>query len=220
MEHPLKKMRLFIWDFDGTLMDTYPVTFVAYLRLALADFGYTAPEAEIMEKMLVNTGHAVDYYTELYNLPQLRERYRFHGAHGPVAMPDVYPQVKDVLHRVRELGGINCIYTHRGADTFPMLEHGGLTELFDEIITPGHEGFATKPAPDAIFYLTEKYGVAPGETVIVGDLFFPESVQTGVELVPHLGGYFDAFGLVGFDLRQIGKDNNDIRAEFCPNKTV
>ena len=53
-----------------------------------------------------------------------------------------------------------------------------------------------------------------------GDLFFPESVQTGVELVPHLGGYFDAFGLVGFDLRQIGKDNNDIWAEFCPNKTV
>ena len=58
------------------------------------------------------------------------------------------------------------------------------------------------------------------KTVIVGDLFFPESVQTGVELVPHLGGHFDAFGLVGFDLRQIGKDNNDIRAEFCPNKTV
>ena len=169
MEHPLKKMRLFIWDFDGTLMDTYPVTFAAYLRLALADFGYTAPEAEIMEKMLVNTGHAVDYYTELYNLPQLRERYRFHGARGPVAMPEVYPQVKDVLHRVRELGGINCIYTHRGADTFPMLAHGGLTEFFDEIITPGHEGFATKPAPDAILYLTEKYGAAPEETVIVGD---------------------------------------------------
>ena len=169
MEHPLKKMRLFIWDFDGTLMDTYPVTFAAYLRLALADFGYTAPEAEIMEKMLVNTGHAVDYYTELYNLPQLRERYRFHGARGPVAMPEVYPQVKDVLHRVRELGGINCIYTHRGADTFPMLAHGELTELFDEIITPGHKAFASKPAPDAILYLTEKYSAAPEETVIVGD---------------------------------------------------
>ena len=169
MEHPLKKMRLFIWDFDGTLMDTYPVTFAAYLRLALADFGYTAPEAEIMEKMLVNTGHAVDYYTELYDLPQLREHYKLHGARGPVAMPEVYPQVKDVLHRVRELGGINCIYTHRGADTFPMLEHGELTELFDEIITPGHEGFATKPAPDAILYLTEKYSAASEETVIVGD---------------------------------------------------
>ena len=169
MEHPLKKMRLFIWDFDGTLMDTYPVTFAAYLRLALADFGYTAPEAEIMEKMLVNTGHAVDYYTELYNLPQLRERYKYHQAKGAVAMPEVYPQVAEVLDRVRELGSINCIYTHRGADTFPMLAHGGLTELFDEIITPGHEGFATKPAPDAILYLTEKYGAAPEETVIVGD---------------------------------------------------
>ena len=169
MEHPLKKMRLFIWDFDGTLMDTYPVTFAAYLRLALADFGYTAPEAEIMEKMLVNTGHAVDYYTELYNLPPLRERYKYHQAKGAVAMPQVYPQVAEVLDRVRELGSINCIYTHRDDTVFPMLAHGQLTEKFHEIIVPGHEGFATKPAPDAVFYLMKKYGVAPSETVMVGD---------------------------------------------------
>lgn len=169
MEHALKKMRLFVWDFDGTLMDTYPVTFAAYLRLALADFGRSAPEAEIMEKMLVNTGHAVDYYTTLYDLPQLRERYRFHGANGPVAMPETYPRVKEALQRIRELGGINCIYTHRGADTFPMLAHGGLTELFDEIVTPQHRAFATKPAPDTILYFMEKYGIAPEETVMVGD---------------------------------------------------
>ena len=109
MRRELKDMRLFIWDFDGTLMDTYPVTFAAYLRLALADFGHCAPEEEIMEKMLVNTGHAVSYYTELHHLPQLRERYKFYEAKGAVAMPKAYPQVVDVLDRVRELGGINCI---------------------------------------------------------------------------------------------------------------
>lgn len=165
----LKDMRLFIWDFDGTLMDTYPVTFAAYLRLALADFGYSAPEAEIMEKMLVNTGHAVSYYTELYGLPQLRERYQFYGRQGPVAMPETYAQVEAVLDRVRELGGINCIYTHRGSTIFPMLAHGRLTEKFEEIITPEHEGFATKPAPDAVLYLMEKYAAAPEETVMIGD---------------------------------------------------
>ena len=165
----LKNMRLFIWDFDGTLMDTYPVTFAAYLRLALADFGYSASEEDIMEKMLVNTGHAVDYYTELYHLPRLRERYRFHEAKGAVAMPKAYPQVVDVLDRVRALGGINCIYTHRDDTVFPMLAHAQLTEKFDEIIVPGHEGFGVKPAPDAVLYLMEKFGVTPEETVMVGD---------------------------------------------------
>ena len=169
MHMELKEMRLFIWDFDGTLMDTYPVTFSAYLRLALADFGYNPPEAEIMEKMLVNVGHAISYYTELYHLPQLRERYKFHEAKGAVAMPKAYPQVVEVLDRVHELGGINCIYTHRDATVFPMLEHGQLTEKFDEIIVPGHEGFAVKPAPDAVIYLMKKYGIPPEETVMVGD---------------------------------------------------
>ena len=169
MEHALKKMHLFIWDFDGTLMDTYPVTFAAYLHQALADFGYSAPAAEVMEKMLVNTGHAVSYYTERYDLPQLRERYKYYQAKGAVAMPETLPQVKDVLQRVRELGGVNCIYTHRDATIFPMLEHGQLTELFEEIIIPGSNAFATKPAPDTILYLMEKYGIAPEETVMVGD---------------------------------------------------
>ena len=158
-----------VMGFRALGLDTYPVTFAAYLRLALADFGYSAPEAEVMEKMLVNTGHAVSYYTEQYHLPQLRERYKYYQAKGAVAMPETLPQVKDVLQRVRELGGVNCIYTHRDGTVFPMLEHGGLTELFDEIITPGHEGFATKPAPDAVLYLMEKYSTAPEETVIVGD---------------------------------------------------
>ena len=159
MEHALKKMHLFIWDFDGTLMDTYPVTFAAYLHQALADFGYSAPAAEVMEKMLVNTGHAVSYYMERYDLPQLRERYKYYQAKGAVAMPETLPQVKEVLQRVRELGGVNCIYTHRDATIFPMLEHGQLTELFEEIIIPGSNAFATKPAPDTILYLMEKYGI-------------------------------------------------------------
>jgi len=32
-----------IWDFDGTLMDTYPVTFVSYLQRALQDLGRDFP---------------------------------------------------------------------------------------------------------------------------------------------------------------------------------
>ena len=84
-------------------------------------------------------------------------------------MPETLPQVKEVLQRVRELGGVNCIYTHRDATIFPMLEHGQLTELFEEIIIPGSNAFATKPAPDTILYLMEKYGIAPEETVMVGD---------------------------------------------------
>ena len=169
MQPELKKMRLFIWDFDGTLMDTYPVTFAAYLRLALADFGYSVPDADMMEQMLVNVGHAVQHYADLYDLPQLWERYNFHQSKGAIAMPETLPQVKEVLQRVHQLGGIHCIYTHRDGTTYPMLEYGGLTQAFAEIVTSGHAHFTVKPDPGAVQYLMEKYGVAPEETVMIGD---------------------------------------------------
>ena len=169
MKPSLKDMRLFIWDFDGTLMDTYPVTYAAYLQLALQDLGYAVPQAEIIGKMLVNVGHAIDYYAALHHLPQLRDRYEHYHAKGPTAAPKAYPQVKEVLARIRELGGVSCIYTHRGATIFPLLEQGGLRQEFLEIVTPDDAPFAEKPAPDTVLYLMEKYGGAPATTVMVGD---------------------------------------------------
>ena len=59
----MKNMKLFIWDFDGTLLDTYP-NITGYLRRALLDFGYDVPQEEILEKMLVTipgAGHGLAY---------------------------------------------------------------------------------------------------------------------------------------------------------------
>ena len=35
----MKNMKLFIWDFDGTLVDSYPYS-VSCMQRALRDFGY------------------------------------------------------------------------------------------------------------------------------------------------------------------------------------
>ena len=73
MQPELKNMRLFIWDFDGTLMDTYPVTFVSYLQRALQDLGHPTSYEEIMQQMMVTVPHAIRYYAQRYVLPQLRD---------------------------------------------------------------------------------------------------------------------------------------------------
>ena len=169
MKPNLKDMRLFIWDFDGTLMDTYPVTFVSYLQRALQDLGHPASYEDIMQQMMVTVPHAIRYYAQRCNLPQLLDRYIFYRDQGPVAPPAVYPQLKEVLARIRELGGVSCIYTHRGATIFPFLEQGGLRQEFLEIVTPDDAPFAEKPAPDTVLYLMEKYGGTPETTVMVGD---------------------------------------------------
>ena len=85
----MKNMKLFIWDFDGTLLDTYP-NITGYLRRALLDFGHDVSQTEILEKMMVHIPHAIQHYSDLYQLPGLKDRYREDYAEEATA-----PKVRD-----------------------------------------------------------------------------------------------------------------------------
>lgn len=164
----MKQMKLFIWDFDGTLLDTYP-NITGYLRRALLDFGHDVSQTEILEKMLENIPYAINHYSDLFGLPELRERYNVYKAEEASAQVDAFPQVKEVLARIREIGAESYIFTNRGDSIYPMLEKAGLRGEFKEIVTASDPHFVVKPAPDSIVYLMEKYGGTPENTVMIGD---------------------------------------------------
>lgn len=162
----MKNMKLFIWDFDGTLVDSYPNS-VGCMQRALRDFGYDATYEQILEQMLDNIGVAIRYFTDKFQIPELSERFYAYAANQePVVLFD---NVVDVLHRIQELGGTNLIFTNRNETIFPMLEQVGITEEFAEVVTTLHPNFAWKPAPDAIVYLMEQYGGTIDNTVMIGD---------------------------------------------------
>lgn len=164
----LKDMRLFIWDFDGTLMDTYPMI-IGHLRLALQEFGHDAGYEETMKLMMTTIPYAIEHYSALYGLPELKARYDVYHARELEETVELFPHVKEVLQRIRELGGINCIFTHRGKSIYTMLERAGILQEFQEIVIRGDAPFARKPAPDSVLYLMEKCGATPEETVMIGD---------------------------------------------------
>lgn len=164
----MKQMKLFIWDFDGTLMDTYP-NITGFLRRALLDFGYEISQTEILEKMMVTIPHAIRYYSELYGLPDLKDHYNKYFMEETGMPVLAFPNVKEVLRLIRKIGGDNYIFTDRNASTYPMLELAGIRNEFREIVTAADLHFAAKPAPDSIFYLMEKYGGTPETTVMIGD---------------------------------------------------
>ena len=164
----MKTIKHFIWDFDGTLADTYP-NLVRYMTLALADFGITAEPVEILEKMMETIGYAVKWYTEKYDLPELSDRYSYHYNLGKNDPAQVFPGVTAVLEQIQNSGCHNYIFTNRG-DTLPgMLEKMNLTQYFTEIIKSGDPEFVFKPSPRPILYLMEKYGGTPEDTAMVGD---------------------------------------------------
>jgi HAD superfamily hydrolase (TIGR01509 family) len=164
----MKNLRHFIWDFDGTLLDTYP-NITGYLRQALLDCGHDVDQVEILEKMMVTIPHAINYYAELYQIPDLRARYNVLYANEATDPVQVFPGVKEVLRRIREMGGANYIFTNRGDTIYNLLERVGVLDEFAEIVTASNPNFKVKPAPDTILYLMEKYGGTKEDTVMIGD---------------------------------------------------
>ena len=164
----MQSIKHFIWDFDGTLMDTYP-NIIRYLRLALQECGCDAPDDEILEKMMETIPFAIRFYSDQFNIPDLRERYREKYKQESTDPVAVFPYIPEVLRAIRTMGGHNYIFTNRGDSIYPMLEKAGILDEFEEIVTAASPNFVVKPAPDVILYLMEKYGGTTEDTVMVGD---------------------------------------------------
>lgn len=164
----MKTIKHFIWDFDGTLADTYP-NLVKYLTLALSDFGITVPPVEILEKMLETVPYAIDCYRQQYDLPELRTHYDHYYNLGKSDTACAFEGVTEVLAQIQQSGGYNYIYTNRGVTLDALLEQMGLGRYFTEIIKAGDPEFVYKPSPAPILYLMEKYGGTTENTAMVGD---------------------------------------------------
>ena len=167
-----RRLKHFIWDFDGTLFDTYPVI-IRNLRDALARFGHDCDPVEAMGLMLDTIPTARNFYADKYGIDreELKNAYEeFHRQANADMEAQPMAGVREVLQRIRENGGHNYIFTHRKLwETEAYLKKYGLLEQFRDLIGPESPCFAVKPAPDAVLYLVKTYGMDPAETVMVGD---------------------------------------------------
>ena len=171
-QNSMEHIQHFVWDFDGTLFDTYP-TIIDDLRNALLEFGRDLDPIETMKLMLINIPAARDFYADKYGIDrqELDAAYQRHHKHTVEIMTAAPMEgVVDVLKKICDTGRHNYIFTHRKVDeTKKYLEKYGLSEYFRDLIGPESPCFAWKPAPDAVLYLMETYGMTPDNVVMVGD---------------------------------------------------
>ena len=157
-----------IWDFDGTLFDSYPGMVNAFLR-ALKKYGIEAKYDEVLKLFLNSEKTAVQYYQNQFLLgEELTEVYQDEKSHIDLSNMLPFPYAKEVCQKIKEAGRYNYILTHRGSTTYDILRKNGMVELFTEIVTKDNQ-FARKPDPEAIYYLLDKYQIHPKEAMIVGD---------------------------------------------------
>ena len=163
------KNTVFIWDLDGTLLDSYEAilagieeTFaqfaIPYDKLAVRSFILQHSVQDLLEQVAEERG------LDAVILNQVRGQSLAEKNAQVVLMPDA----REVLAWAAEQGIQQFVYTHKGDNAFAILRDLGLAEYFTEILT-GQSGFARKPSPEAGLYLLDKYQLDPMQTYYIGD---------------------------------------------------
>ncbi len=158
-----------IWDLDGTLLDSYGAI-TGSLAALTDEIGYALPSEKILREIKTKSvSGLLRRISEERGISydQLWNRYR-EISRGRLEEITLMDGAAETLSALRDRGAVHFVYTHRGASSEPVLKRLKLLGFFTEVVT--HEyGLPLKPAGDGILYLTEKYGLDPEKTRYVGD---------------------------------------------------
>jgi len=169
--------RLVMFDLDGTLMDSVPDLAAAVDKMLMLLGRPPAGVARVRDwvgngsRVLVRRALAgqLDHdgvADELADEALALFMQAYAGGHELTA---VYPGVRDCLDWLRERRVKLAIITNKPAQFIePLLEEKGLAGYFDWLVG-GDTLPQQKPDPAALFWVMDKAGVAPGESLFVGD---------------------------------------------------
>ena len=162
-------MLAFIWDLDGTLIDSYGVI-VDSLYQIYKEKGFDIDKQEILHDVI---NESVSYFImkmeARFGVPfeDLKDRYSIisHNAKNNIK---AMKHAKEILKFIRDNNIPNYVFTHRGVTTESVLKNIGIFEYFDEIAN-SLSGFKRKPDPEGINYFVNKYHLDKNSTYYVGD---------------------------------------------------
>lgn len=159
----------YIWDLDGTLIDSYPgildalMSIMEYYKI---DIKREDVYSKIMQKSVVDFLNEINekYGILKEDTIKLYQEYRLNN------QMDVSLEryAKETLSELKKRGNTHFIYTHKGDSTADILKNLGIYEYFEEVVTSLNH-FKRKPDPEAIEYIMNKYSLKKEECYYVGD---------------------------------------------------
>lgn len=158
-----------IWDFGGTLFDTYPAAAKVFQEV-LEKYDVEASIDEILEKLKESTSKAASYFVNKYKLKNgfLEDFYRIENLLQPERQPP-FDNAKEICVKINRNGGSNFLFSHRSNYSMTkLLNYYNMLDLFSEIVS-ADSGFARKPDPQAIMYIIDKYGLERERVLTIGD---------------------------------------------------
>src|SRR5262249_27059187 len=150
MKPASQHLRAVLFDFDGTLADTYPgiAASVNHLR---AGYGL-APLAidEVRRKVGRGPIYLMQQTVPAGNAAENVERYKAHQPSVMLSGTRLFPGVKEVLSALRALQLRLAVCSNKPRDlTVELLGHFDLAPMFDVVVGP-EDVSKLKPAPDML----------------------------------------------------------------------
>jgi len=164
------RFRYLLWDFDGTLFDTYP-PLVRAIERALADLETAEPRQEIERLLGTTLADSLATLAGRHGLDpaELGMQVAHYYQQTPVQEMPRFPGAIRVCERLIAADGRNYMFTHRTRPSLMrLLDSYGVAGLFADCLTV-EDGYPRKPDPAGFVALLEKHALPRSEVLAVGD---------------------------------------------------
>ncbi|HOD92640.1 MAG TPA: HAD-IA family hydrolase [Clostridia bacterium] len=155
-----------IWDFDGTLFDTYG-EISKVIEQVLVSKGINEDYILISQNLHKSLTHTLQLLSEKHNLDYMSLVAKFMEAEEKMNVQKALP-FEGVENIIQKIKGYNFIVTNRGASVFRFLESKDYLRYFEEILYRD-SGFPLKPNSASVDYLVEKYSLDRKRILFIGD---------------------------------------------------
>ncbi|WP_137597261.1 HAD family hydrolase [Paucilactobacillus kaifaensis] len=196
-------MKNFIFDVDGTLIDTFNM-YVPALKQALESHGYKTTESELSQSFGISGDDALRKIGILDD--QLRRIIFDEWAQLSVKNIDrvtVYPGIESTLHKLKVLAQVKLVVvtskTRRDYDEGFKTRYT-IGSMFDEYVT-ADDTIKHKPDPEPILAGLDKVDATPEESMYIGDTIFDMTAahEAGIKFGAALWGTTQKNQLNGAD---------------------
>ena len=159
----------FIWDLDGTLLDSYEAI-LSGIEETYHQFSIPFDKEKVRAFILkYSVQDLLEQVAEERGLDPVKlNQTRAQSLAEKNAQVTLMPGAREVLSWAKQQGIQQFVYTHKGDNTLTILKDLGLIHYFTEILT-SQSGFARKPSPEAAIYLLDKYYLDIDQTYYIGD---------------------------------------------------
>lgn len=176
---------IFIWDLDGTLLDSYEAI-LAGIQETYEQYNLPFDREEVKQFILrYSVKDLLVRDADKYGLDSDElNRVRATSLKEKNTQIPLMAGAREILDWTAEKGIQNFVYTHKSDNAFQVLEDLGVRHHFTEILT-SDSGFARKPSPEALLFLIKKYGLDKENTYYIGDrlLDVETAVNAGIQSI-------------------------------------